>query len=169
LDNPDLNKMWKTWIKIGLNNQITYKLIQDVIRHKMYNISLLKKTKKINWYYFLIHNKSDDQSSAYFDLVFTSDSDEPTGFLPKYCIDTKKISPITDILGINSSILKDSNIIEAWRLIGNQSEFIIDLVRAHNENFEIPQQQIIQFMHYFMNQLGLGNKSIFFFNNIIPF
>lgn len=166
MENPDLNIMWRTWIKVGLKNDLTYKLLQDVIRHKVYGLSQLEKTGKINWYYFLYHNKPDDPTNGYFDVVFTTTSEEPTKFLPEYCVDTKKISPITEIDGINSSILKDTNIVEAWRLIGEQSQFIIDLVRAHDENSEIPPKQIAQFMHYFMNALGLGHKSILFFKGI---
>jgi len=166
LENPDLNNMWRTWIKIGLKNELTYKLFQDVIRNKMYEISELKKMGKINWYYFLYHNKPDDTTNGYFDVVFTTISEEPTKFLPEYCVDTKKISPINEISGIESSILKDTNIVKAWKLIGEQSEFIIDLIRAHNENSVIPPKQIAQFMHYFMNQLGLGGKSVLFFKGI---
>jgi len=166
LKNADLNKMWRTWIKIGLKSKLTLKRLQDVIRHKMYDILQLKKTGKINWYYFLYHNKPDDPTNGYFDVVFTTTSEEPTKFLPEYCVDTKKISPITEISGIDSSILKDTNIVEAWRLIGEQSQFIIDLVRTHDENSEIPPKQIARFMHYFMNALGLGHKSILFFKGI---
>ena len=98
LENPDLNKMWRTWIKVGLTNEISYKLLQDVIRHKMYNISKLKKTGKINWYYFLYHNKPDDQTNGYYDVVFTTTSEEPSKFLPEYCVDTKKLLRLTKYL-----------------------------------------------------------------------
>jgi hypothetical protein len=166
LEKPDLNKMWRTWVKIGLKSQLTHKMLPDTIRHKMYNISQLQKMGKITWYYFLYHDKTDDPSNGYFDTVFTVGMENPNEFLPEYCIDTKKIPPMKEIYGIDASILNDKDIAEAWRIIGEQSEFIINLVSAHTENSEIHRQQIAQFMHYFMNPLGLGLKSILFFPKI---
>jgi hypothetical protein len=168
MEKPDLNKMWRTWVKFGPKSELTHKMLQDTIRHQMYRISELQKMGKITWYYFLCHPKPDDPSNGYFDTVFTVDSGDPHEFLPKYCIDTKKIDPMEGILGIDVSILKDGDIGEAWKIIGEQSEFVIDLVRAHTENSEIHPRQITQFMHYFMNALGLGFKSILFFPEIPP-
>jgi len=98
--------------------------------------------------------------------VFTSNRGDPNEFLPEYCVDTEKILPMRRITGIDGTILEEKDIAEAWRIIGEQSDFIIDLVRAHTENSEIHPQQIAQFMHYFMNALGLGGKSILFFPEI---
>jgi hypothetical protein len=141
-------------------------MFQDTIRHKMYHISELMKNDEIKWYYFLHHQKPDDPDNAYFDVVFTTDREDPNNFLPEYCVDAKKIPPMMKISGIDETILEEKDIAEAWRIIGEQSEFIINLVRAHTENSEIHPQQITQFMHYFMNALGLGHKSIFFFPKI---
>ena len=132
----------------------------------MYNISQLGKTGEINWYYFLYHNNPEDLGNHYFDVVFTTDREDPNNFLPGYCVDTQKIPPMTKISGIDETILEGQDIAQAWRIIGEQSEFIINLVRAHTENCEIHPQQIAQFMHFFMNALGLGHKSIFFFPQI---
>jgi len=168
LEKPDLNKMWRTWVEIGPKNQLTLKTFQDTIRHKMYPISQLQKTGEITWYYFLYHNKPDDPANEYFDTVFTTDRGDPKEFLPKYCVDTEKIPPIKKILGIDETILEGKDIAEAWRIIGEQSDFIIDLVRAHTENSEIHLRQITQFMHFFMNPLWLGNRSALFFPKIPP-
>lgn len=168
MEKPDLNKMWRTWVKIGPKSELTLKKFQDTIRHQMYRISELQKVGKIAWYYFLFHNKPDDPSNAYFDTVFTVDRGDPNEFLPEYCVDTRKIHSMKEISGIDASILKDGDIAEAWRIIGEQSEFIIDLVRAHTENSEINRRQIIQFMHFFMNPLWLGHRSISFYPEIPP-
>ena len=166
LEKPDLNKMWRTWVKVGLKSQLTHKMLQDTIRHKMYRISQLQKMGEITWYYFLYHNNPNDAANGYFDVVFTTERGDPNEFLPNYCVDTEKIPPMRKIGGIDETILQEKDITEAWRIIGEQSEFIIDLVRAHTENSEIHPQQIAQFMHYFMNALGLGFKSILFFPEI---
>jgi hypothetical protein len=82
--------------------------------------------------------------------------------LPIYCIDTNKIPPIEKIAGIDKAILKENDITEAWRIIGEQSEFMIKLVCAHEDNVGIPIEQFIQFMHFFMNMLGRGFRSLIF-------
>lgn len=166
LEKPNLNKMWRTWVKIGPKSQLTHKMLQDTIRHKMYRISQLQKMGEITWYYFLYHNKPNDTANGYFDVVFTSNRGDPNEFLPEYCVNTEKILPRRRITGIDRTILEEKDIAEAWRIIGEQSDFIIDLVRAHTENSEIHPQQIAQFMHYFMNALGLGGKSVLFFPEI---
>lgn len=104
--------------------------------------------------------------SAYFDVVFTTDREDPNAFLPSYCIDTKKIHPDRTIFGIDEKILLNENITEAWRILGEQSEIVVRLVCAHKETVEIPSNQIAQFMHFFMNPLKLGHQSIFFGSDI---
>lgn len=166
MEKPDLNKMWRTWVKIGFSPQLKHKMFQDTIRNKMYNILQLQKMGEISWFYFLFHIKRDDPFYAYFDVVFTTDREDPNEFLPEFCIDTKKIPPMKKISGIDTKLLKDEDIAEAWKIIGEQAVFIIDLIRAHKENVEIHHQQIAKFMHYFMNSLSLGFKSILFFPSI---
>lgn len=131
----------------------------------MHRISQLRKTGEITWFYFLYHRKPNDNVNGYFDIVFTTDRGDPTEFLPEYCVDIEEIPPRRRIRGIDETIL---DIAEAWRIIGEQTEFIIDLVRAHKENSEIHLEQIKQFMHFFMNALWLGNRSVLFFPQIPP-
>lgn len=155
-------------MKICPLEQLTLEAIQDSIRHEMYEISKLLRNGEISWYYFLLHQKPDDTVNGYFDVVFTTDKKDPQEFLPKYCHDTKKIPPMNAILGINVAILERQDIAEAWRIIGEQSEFIVNVIRAHSENSVIPHFQVTQFMHFFMNPLGLGLKSILFIPEIPP-
>lgn len=150
-------------MKIGLRNQCTLMTIQDTIRNKIQSIDQLNKDGKIDWFYFLIHPKNDDQLNMYFDIVFTANSADPGEFLPEGCTKPEKIDPktMTSISGIDLALLKGEDIGEAWQLIGEQSKFIINLICAHKENQEITTMQIVQFMHFFMNALGLGFKSMF--------
>jgi hypothetical protein len=69
---------------------------------------------------------------------------------------------MTSISGIDEKILDGEDIKKAWRIIGEQSEFMINLVCSHRENIEIPPKQIAQFMHFFMNALAYGGKCWFF-------
>ena len=153
--------MWRTWIKIEIVNQSPFKSFQDTIRMKIYPLLQLQKNGQINWFYFLFHPKPDDPTNFYFDIVFTTDKVNPNSFLPEYCISTEKINPLNSIYGIDVGLLKDADIGEAWKIIGEQSEFIINFVRSHKADTEIHARQIAQFMHFFMNPLGYGMKSIF--------
>jgi hypothetical protein len=116
----------------------------------------------IDWFYFLFHQKPDDLANCYFDVIFTTNEKDPSAFLPKHCIDTHKIPPMLSISGIDTKALRNEDIGEAWRIIGEQSEFIINLVCSHKEDSEISAAQIVQFMHFFMNQLDYGGKCLFF-------
>jgi len=153
--------MWETWIKIGPGNSLTSDMFQESIRNKIYPmVSDLENRKVINWYHFLFHPYPQDPNNGYFHLRFSvseniKEVDDIE--LPPYCVSTKKIDPIRDIGGINKTLIRNEEIEEAWRLIGKQSEWVIDLVRVHKE--EIPIAQFVQFMHFFMNMMSLGHRS----------
>ena len=71
-----------------------------------------------------------------------------------------KVGLVENIAGINKSLLKNEEIEEAWRIIGEQSEWIINLVNIHKEDIGwVPITQFVQFMHFFMNMMGLGHRA----------
>jgi len=77
--------------------------------------------------------------------------------LPNYCVMTRKISRegVESITGINESILKNEEIEEAWRIIGEQSEWVLEMLNIHKQHVEIPPQQIVQFLHFYANMTQL--------------
>jgi len=161
MEKPKLDQMWETWIKIGPKTGLTHKMFQDTIRNKIYPmVSRLKKQKIINWYQFLFHPYPPDQNNGYFHIRFSvlRDIEKIEDLnLPEYCVSPKKIHVSTDISGINKALLKNEEIEEAWRMIGEQSEWIINLINIHKEETGwIPIDQFVQFMHFFMNMMGLG-------------
>lgn len=64
---------------------------------------------------------------------------------------------------------KLGDIAESWKLMGEQSEWVLTVLKGHEENAQIPVNQLVQFMHFFMNMLGLGGQSILFLGPILPF
>jgi hypothetical protein len=126
-------------------------------------ISILEKGKVMDWYYFLIHGREND-SNCYFHIVFSLregvESKDFLNSLPSYCLDLKHLERGygESISGIEKTLLKDDEIEEAWRIIGRQSEWIIDVVNIHKDR-EIPTQQFMQFMHFYMNAIGLGHTA----------
>lgn len=175
MEKPNLNRVWHTWIKIGPKTNLTYKMLQDAIRHKIYPIfSGLMSNGTINWYHFLLHPYPRDEGNAYFHVRFSTTKDVIKAadlMLPESCVSTEKVKPqnLGNISGIGKNLLKNGEIEEAWRLLGEQSEWIIKLINIHKENTEIPIPQITQFMHFYLNMLGLGMQAILFSQPIYRF
>ena len=167
MQRPNLNQMWETFIKIPLEDRpITrLKIIYDIIRLKIYPmISLLKSNDMINWYCFLIHNRksgvptSENDNNPYFHIRFAIKNISPQDFLkslPNYCVMTRKIrlKHVESIVGIDKSLLKNEQIEEAWRIIGEQSEWVINMLNIHKEDVEtnLLLQHVVQFLHYYSN------------------
>jgi len=142
-------------------NSLTSNTFQESIRSKIYPmVSDLENRRIIDWYHFLFHPYPQDPNNGYFHVRFSVLDDVKKGDdmkLPSYCVSTEKIDPITDIGGIDKTLIRNEEIEEAWRLVGKQSEWVIDLVRVHKG--EIPIDQFLQFMHFFMNIMSLGHRS----------
>lgn len=185
MQKPDLNRVWETFIKIGLPQDMSLQQIISLIRSKVYPmICDLRNRKIINWYFFLIHGRGSgvptikEDNNAYFHIRFSLNKDievknekDVINFLPNYCVLTQKArhKRVESILGIDKSLLKNEEIEEAWRIMGQQSEWIIDMLNIHKENVEILIPQIVQFMHFFLNMLGLGKRALLFLGPVYSF
>ena len=168
MQRPDLNRMRETFIKIPTeDNRLRLSLLYNYIRSKIYPIiSCLKEYGMINWYCFLIHDRnsgvptSEDDNNPYFHIRFALtkdvDPDEFRKSLPNYCVMTRKISreSVESITGIDNSIL-ENGIEEAWKIIGEQSKWFLEMLNIHKEDVEIPSQQIAQFLHFYANMSQL--------------
>lgn len=164
-------------MKIGIpqgSYQQWFNKVMGIIRLQVSEaIAILEDNKIIDWYYFLIHPKDND-SNAYFDVVFTLregvDSKDFLTLLPSYCLEPKPVNREygESISGIEKTLLKNNEIEEAWRIIGEQSEWIIHMVNIHKDE-EIPIQQFTQFMHFYMNMMGLGLQSVLLLSPFLRF
>ena len=168
MQKPNLDRMWQVWIKIGIpqsSYQDLFNSVVNIIRSQVTEaVSILETRNMIDWYYFLIHNKEDDNVNLYFHLVFSLregvESRDFLGLLPSYCLDPKQIGRGygESISGIEKMLLKNNEVEEAWRIIGEQSEWTIHMVNIHKDGkLTIP--QFIQFMHFYMNTMSLGHLS----------
>lgn len=171
LEKPNIDRMWETFIGIPVeNNQFRRRELFNIARTKVQPvILLLTENKIINWYSFLIHDRhsgvptDEEDKSLYFHVrVSLRDEVDSKTFLtllPNYCILTRKIEQgQKSISGINSSILINEDISEAWRIIGEQSELYLRLLAIHKNDVTIPPQQIAQFLHFLANmtQIQVG-------------
>lgn len=174
MQKPDLDRMWETFIKIPReNNQINFDSIFDTIRFKIYPIiKSLRKEGIIDWYCFLIHDKksgvptTQDDDNAYFHIRVSFKKNNGFDFpklLPDYCVMTRKIerSWVQEIgmderTKFDPSLLKTEQIEDAWRIIGEQSEWLVSMLDIFKENVKIPLQYIGQFIHYYFNMTQLS-------------
>lgn len=162
--------MWETFIKIGLPNRISFEHLFDMIRFNVYaTISSLKNNDVLSWYCFLIHGKngvptSEEDNNLYFHIRFTTKKEvkleDIRNLLPDYCVLTRKIkrediAKISMGAGkyIDESLFKSGVIEEAWRILGEQSEWVIDMLNAHKTDVKIPPDHVRQFLHYYFNML----------------
>jgi hypothetical protein len=124
---------------------------------------LEKKDKLIDWYYFLIHG----DPSPYFDVVVSlkiSVSEETLKNSLRhltYCSTPEKLDRNfgETISNVTRAQLKNDDIEEGWRLVGEQSQWVIELINAYKED-ALTIGQFTQFIHFFTNAVGLGMHSV---------
>ena len=175
MEKPDLNRMWETFIRIGLSSETSFiERVYDTIRFKAYPlIADLKQKQIINWYCFLRHDRNsgvpttEDANNQYVNIRVALKEDAKSEVflesLPDYCVMTRKIErrrveQISIGRGrmFDTSPLKSEEIEEVWRIIGEQSEWLINLLNKYKENVIIPVEHIGQFLHYYSNMTCLG-------------
>jgi hypothetical protein len=168
MQKPDLNNMWEFFIKIPA--MVDLSLLYDTIRFKIRPAILqLKNDGKIEWYSFLVHNResgvptTEDDKSPYlhvrvsFKSSHVIDREDLNKLLPDYCQKqlTRQCKDVGSILGIETSLLKEEDIGEAWRIIGEQSEWVMKMLTIFKDNVQVPCTQIGQFLHYYSNMTQL--------------
>jgi len=169
MQKPDLNRMWETFIKFSWND-VPLGRHFDIIRKKVYPlISRLKDEGIINWYCFLIHDRnsgvptSEDDINPYFHIRFAVKKEiNPKDVLPSYCVLTRKIERewVAQIsIGrnevMNTSLFDPEEIEEAWRIIGEQSEWLFSMLNIFKKDQNIPLRYVGQFLHYYANMTQL--------------
>jgi hypothetical protein len=179
MQEPNLDRMWRMWIKIGIPHGTYlewFNRVIGVIREQVSEaVTILEENRIVDWFCFLIHTKEDDKPYAYFDVVFALregvNSEDFLGLLPSYCLDPAPAGrgEFESIDGIDTLFLKNGRIEEAWRIIGEQSRWIIHMANIHKENVSMPIQQFTQFMHHYLNMTSLGNKAMLILSPAIRF
>jgi hypothetical protein len=169
MQKPNLNNLWETFIKI----EKTVSLIEfyHMIRSMVYpTISDLRQKEMIDWYCFLVHNRgsgvptTNDDDNLYFHIRFSLSKDiNPKDVLPQYCVMTRKakyesikqISISEDGEVMDTSLFKTEKIEEAWRILGEQTEWVLNLLDIYKKDVRITPKQILPFLHYFANMTQL--------------
>jgi hypothetical protein len=175
MHKPSLDRMWETFIQLPIEG-LSFNNYVQTLRFELHPIvSELLDKNAIEWYCFLLHGKSSgvptsaNDSHLYIHLRFslkeTADAASVVKMLPPSCVMTAPIDVgrIESITGVDKSALKDEDIEEAWRMIGQQSEWVLDFFSVHKEDVTISPQQISQFLHFFdnMTQVLSTNRTVF--------
>lgn len=166
--------MWQTFIKIGRPTAISFERVMSMIRSKVSPlISDLEQKKIISWHCFLRHDResgvptSEDDDNQYLHIrVSLKEGIKTEDFLkslPDYCVMTGKINrrqveqiSIGQGIFFDTSPLKNEEIEEIWRIIGEQSEWLVNLLKNYKESVNIPLEHMGQFLHYFSNMTCLA-------------
>jgi hypothetical protein len=163
--------MWEMAIRIpdgqwGIHIEILVKKVIPVI-------SILKEECGVEWYCFLIHNNDNGVPIPSYDGIQFHVRFENSTLLPKeklskllpgYCEKLRKDEQAKsgEISGIDIDLLKNRDISEAWRRIGEFCEWVVEMINAHELDDEIQQtkiaQQISQFFHFVSNITQLRTK-----------
>jgi hypothetical protein len=167
---PNLDRTWEIWIL--LDKPTTYDTIVKAIRSQVFEVvSILKSKQIIDWYQFLIHPRNGEPAiHIRISLREGVDSKDFLSSLPNYCLPPKQIErkEMESISGIDKPLLKNQEIEEAWRILGEQSEWIIRMIDIYQSE-KIPIQNFTQFMHFYLNMMGLGMQGILFLSPFINF
>lgn len=179
MEKPDFSRVYDVFIPIGLPQEIRLGNLIDMIRLEIYPLtSYLKKSKMINWYFFLIHNREsgsiptiEDDRNLYYHIRFGLEKhinsedflqsiEDHLGFKPLWRTTTNPEISIGRNKLMHKNILKNEEYEEAWKIMGEQSEWIINMLNAHKDDIEISEKEYIehiwQFMHYYFNMLDLS-------------
>jgi len=173
MQKPDLNKLWETFIRFSWDDLSSGRHI-GLMREKVaYAIDILKAKGGMSWYCFFIHDKnsgvptSADDEYLYFHIMFELKKHvSPVDILPIYCVLTRKVEPEwvkaipIDNKGaeFDVSLFKDESIEEVCRLIGEQSEWLLNLLGAFKENVSIPASYIERFLNYYTDMTALVRR-----------
>lgn len=173
MQKPDFSRMWETLVKLQIEPGRTlpdsvFNILRTKISPLISNINGL-----IDWYCFLVHGKvsgvptTENDNNGYFHIrVSLKQNAKPGDFLeslPTYCLMTRKVERewVKDIstgegTKSDASLLKDERIEEVWRIIGEQSEWLLKMLSIYKDDVQIPLQHIGQWFHYFFNMTGLS-------------
>jgi hypothetical protein len=172
MEKPNLNRTWETFIKIPSEENMPYSILLrnvcNTIRFKIYQmVSDLKSKNMLKWYCFLLHpSRRKGDTNSYFHIRFElkegiDDKERVNAILPDYCEKdmTANFMDIEEnpreIGGIDNPLLKNEEIEEAWRILGEQSEWFRNMLNIHKENVDITAKQIGQFLHFYFNMSQL--------------
>jgi len=159
---PDLHRIMEAWVPV---TAATYgpEYLSVLRKDVVLPLRDLQAKGIIRWYGFLLHPCPETLSSrtplnACFQLWVERapgiEFDEFRKLAPTAFLNVDGSGPSL-IAGLDKSMLKDGDWAYAWKMIGESSSWISELLLSHNDN-DISLKQTMQFLHYVTNPLLIG-------------
>jgi len=170
MNKPNLKRMWETYVRLSAEDIPLGNHIERMRKEIIPLVSRLKDEGLIDWYCLLIHNygtgvpTTPDDPNPYLHLrvSFTKDfsKDEVRKYLPTDLPETSpKPASGGSIDGVVKSWLRNDDIAEAWRIIGESTEWIFNMINTFKTDVAVRPCiypcQIRQFLHYYRNALQM--------------
>jgi hypothetical protein len=165
MNSPDTARFLETFIAVPVRPHITnLDLWHDyigILRTKLSPlIRTLQEKKLISWYSFVLHQSGksgvptapdDTGLDIHMRLELAPLVDENTlrGKLPDYCLKTQMMEGPHphEISGIDAARMRDGEVANAWRVFGESSQWVLDMLDAHKPDERVPLEHIAQFLH----------------------
>ena len=161
MELPDLSRIVETHVPVS-TGYLSH-LRQDVLPH----VRELQAGGHLRWFSFLIHPASqlaghdpaDGSPVIHLRLEPATDLDvhEFIELLPEHFQKPYQVT-LSEISGLDGSILRDADWAHAWKIQGEASEWVLCLLEGHEEEPSL--QQIVQFLHFITNPLTLGHRCL---------
>jgi hypothetical protein len=167
---PNLNSVIETFINIEYSEDVpaitSWQNYTGLLRSQVAPlVRVLLEERHITWYSFLVHDRhsgvptteEDDNYCLHLRMALTDLTrvNECIRRLPEYCVMTRKMEvpdpPSLDTVDI--SCLADATVEQGWKILGESSAWVLQLLESHDPGKPIPLQNISQFLHYLGNQL----------------
>ncbi len=162
MKTPDLARIYETFVRLPA--RLDYSGYYGFLRTEI--IPLLDELTTagiVDWYSFLLHTHSQgvptsaNDPNSYVHLRLEAPSvdnvDDLSKRLPPTCLWTRPARNIdnpkwTHIPGTMSPS-------DYWRVLGEASEWVLRMIKAHTDHAPVPGRNVAQFVHYIHNQTNL--------------
>ncbi len=167
---PDLTRMWETFVRIGPASSVrSGRHIERLRIHLTPLIERLTELGLVSWYCFLIHGRTSgvptpagDEDSFWHVRLSLATGRAPEDLLAALspeCAMTRHVpvADLTRIAGLESARLTSGDIEDAWKVIGEQSQWLMETARMYRDDLRVDEmnRELRQYLHFFANMAQL--------------
>jgi len=165
MNRPNLSRMYETFIKTTWEDYFSARHVAAMRSRVFPMLKRLSEEDKIDWYCVLVHAGREtgipsDDPDPYFHIrvAFTKEytDEEIRSDLPSDLPEGPRKISGNKISGIDESLYKNGDIAEAWRIAGEQTEWLFRMLDSFKEDVVAPYTQIGQFLHYYVNATNVA-------------
>jgi hypothetical protein len=160
---PNLDRIVETYVPVTPGSEVL--VLRSIV---LPSIRELQELGQLRWFAFLLHPLSQvaGHGAQEEDLVIhlrlePSDGADLESFvehLPQTFLEPRHIAPLGNMAGVQQEQLRNADWAQAWRMLGESSEWVLSLVETHNDALQLP--QAVQFIHFITNPLTLGMRCL---------